>query len=121
MGEREQQEIAQFLERLRPGGPWVLTAIKPDGNTITITATSTGAALKFVTKHDGVRNLYYSVNPTRMEMTRKAAKTDIAAIEYLLADLDPAEGEAPEMAKARYLATLSRCAQAPTAIIDSGN
>ena len=64
------------------------------------------------------RNLYYSVNPTRKAMTSKAAKTDIAAIEYLLADLDPKQDETSEAAKARYLAALDELKPAPTAIID---
>ena len=75
----------------------------------------------FVGKYDGKRNLYYSVNPTRKAMTSKASKLDIAAIEYLLADLDPKATESPEAAKARYLAALETYEPAPTAIIDSGN
>ena len=54
-------------------------------------------------------------------MTRKAAKVDIAAIEYLLGDLDPHDGESPEDAKARYLKALKTFKPAATAIIDSGN
>ena len=75
----------------------------------------------FVRTHDGKRNIYYSVNPTRGEMSSKAAKKDIARIEYLLADLDPKEGEAPEAAKARYLAALKDGKPAFTAMVDSGN
>jgi hypothetical protein len=60
----------------------------------------------FVRDNDGKRNLYYSVNPTRKMMTSKAAKVDIAAVEYLLADLDPKEDESPGAAKARYLKAL---------------
>ena len=54
-------------------------------------------------------------------MNKKAAKTDIARIEYLPADLDPKPDETPEAAKARYLAGLDALHPAPTAIIDSGN
>ena len=55
-------------------------------------------------------------------MSKKAAKTDIAAIEYALADLDPADGETPEAAKARYLAQLNDVFEPkPTAGVDSGN
>ena len=71
----------------------------------------------FVTKYNGTRNLYYSVNPTRKAMTKKAAKTDIAAIEYLPGDLDPKPDETPEAAKARYLAALD-IGPNPTAIIE---
>jgi hypothetical protein len=54
-------------------------------------------------------------------MNKKAAKADIAAIEYSLADLDPADGEASEAAKARYLAQLATFDPKPTVIVDSGN
>jgi hypothetical protein len=111
----------EFLEKLRPGGPWVLTAIIPDGPTETITATSADAVSTFVRVNDGKKNIYYSVNPTRTTMTRKAAKTDIASIEFLLADLDPAEGESPAAAKARFMAALEAQGPPPTAIVDSGN
>lgn len=54
-------------------------------------------------------------------MFKKAAKNDIAAIEYALADLDPNEGETPEDAKARYLTRLEKFKQKPTMLLDSGN
>jgi predicted P-loop ATPase len=111
----------EFLERLRPGGPWVLTAIIPDGVTTTITARNADAVRRFVRKYNGEQNLYYSVNPTRTAMTKKAAKKDIAAIEFLLADLDPEDNEKTEDAKTRYLAALNQHKPASTAIIDSGN
>lgn len=112
---------ADFLEKLRPGGPWVLTAIKPDGPTETITALDASAVCDFIRANDGRRNIYYSVNPTRKTMRSKASKLDIAAIEYLLADLDPKDDETPEAAKARYLGRLEVSEPAPTAIVDSGN
>ncbi len=112
---------SHFLERLRPGGPWVLTAIVPDGPTTTITARDPNEVTDFIRRHDGQRNLYYAVNPLRKAMTKKAAKVDVAAIEYLLADLDPKDDESPADAKARYLKALEGFTPAPTAIIDSGN
>ena len=79
---------------------------KPDGKTITkpphtwtTTAQSADEVRSFVRAHNGEHNLYYSVNPTRKEMVKKAAKTDIAATEYALADLDPAKGETSDAAK----------------------
>jgi putative DNA primase/helicase len=114
-------ESIKFLQKLRPGGPSLLTAIVPDGATTTITAQTADQVEAFVRKHDGKQNLYYSVNPTRKRLNKKAAKTDIAAIEYMLADLDPNEGETSEAAKARYLKALESFEPKPTAAIDSGN
>jgi hypothetical protein len=114
-------EAVDFLERLRPGGPWVLTAIIPDGKTTTITACNADEARQFIRDYDGQQNLYFSVNPTRRAMSKKAAKTDIARIEYLFGDLDPKNDESPEDAKVRYLAALEAYPRAPTEIIDSGN
>lgn len=54
-------------------------------------------------------------------MFKKAKKTDIAAIEFCLADLDPNKDEKSEAAKARYLQQLETFEPKPTAIVDSGN
>jgi putative DNA primase/helicase len=111
-----------FLQKLRPDGPWLLIAIDPDSRAIAAeTVRSLEAAEAFVRKWDGKRNLYYSVNPTWTMLDKKAAKTDIAAIEYMLGDLDPADGETSEAAKARYLKALEHFDPKPTALIDSGN
>ena len=60
-----------FLENLRPGGPWVLTAIDPAlGKIETITAHNKIEVRDFIHLHDGKRNLHYSVNPTR-RLTRR--------------------------------------------------
>ena len=118
-------EAAEFLEQLRPGGPWLLNAFDPNVDNDkgrAVTADNADAVRAFVRKWDGKRNIYYSVNPTRAALSKKAAKTDIAAVEYLLADLDPNHGETPEAAKARYLAQLDGAGvPVPTAIVDSGN
>jgi hypothetical protein len=112
-----------FLQWLRPGGLWVLTAIDPNSNKIeTMTATTAVEAASFVANYNGSRNIYYAVNPTRTALSKKAKKTDVAAVEYLLADLDPNDEETPEEAKARYLEQLRADFEPkPTAVIDSGN
>ena len=114
-------DAVTFLELLRPGGPWTLSAIVPDGMIHTITVRKTDEVAAFVAQHNGKRNLYYSVNPTRIVLTNKASKVDIAAIEYLPGDLDPKPDETTEAAKARYLAALKGHEPKPAAIIDSGN
>jgi hypothetical protein len=115
-------EASDFLQRLRASGPWVLTAIIPDGTTLTETVKSDAQIDAFVRKHNGTRNIYYSVNPTRTKMDSKASKTDIAAVEFVHADLDPTKEETTEQAKARYLEQLNgTLATKPTVIVDSGN
>jgi hypothetical protein len=42
----------QFLRTLRPDGPWVLTAIIPDGKTVTITARNETEVREFIETHD---------------------------------------------------------------------
>jgi hypothetical protein len=94
---KDQFNVAlEFLKKLRPRGPWVLTAIKPDGPAMTITAHRKDEVHDFIAKHDGRNNLYYSVNPTKAAVTRKATKADIAAVEFIHADLDPREDETPK-------------------------
>jgi hypothetical protein len=113
-----------FLQKLRPGGPWVLIAIEPDSKYPTVVTAHTADQIDaFVHRHNGRANIYYQVNPTRTAISKKTAKTDIAAIEYVLGDLDPAKGETSEAAKARYLDQLNGGAfePRPTAGIDSGN
>ena len=115
-------EATDFLERLRPGGPWVLTAIHPTQNSIkTLTAHNASEVHDFVRAHGGKWNIYFSVNPTRAAMRSKASKLDIAAIEFIISDLDPRDDESPQDAKARYLKALETFKPAATALIDSGN
>jgi hypothetical protein len=115
-------EVAvEFLQQLRPDGPWVLTAIIPDGPTETITTSDVNEVAAFVRANDGKRNLYYSLYPTKGALKSKAKKQDIANAEFVHADLDPGDNETPDAAKARYLAALEKHEHASTAIVDSGN
>ncbi|MCK1488725.1 hypothetical protein IVB25_40130 [Bradyrhizobium sp. 193] len=111
-----------FLKLLRPGGPWQLSAINPKVNNDikTVTATTPDQARRFINRYNGNHNLYYAPNPVRIK-DKKAAKTEVSAIEFLPGDLDPNEGEAPEAAKARFLAALKSFDPAPMFVVDSGN
>src|SRR6187455_2036843 len=83
-------DAADFLKQLRPSGRWVLTAINPVNDSIrTVTADNAKAVHEFIRTYDGEWNLYFSVNPTRTPMSKKAEKVDIAAVEYIFGDLDP--------------------------------
>jgi hypothetical protein len=114
------QVTIDFLKELRPP-PWILTAIVPDGPTSTVTAHTVEEAAAFLGKHNGMNNLYYTLNVTRTAMSKKPKKADVVAVEYLHADLDPADGETPEAAKARFLRQFENSFEPPpTWIVDSG-
>lgn len=121
-GHEQVSIAAAFLQKLRPGGPWILTGIVPDGRTETITARSAAEVDAFVRRINGKENIYYAVNPVRRKkVSSKARKTDVAAIEFLLADLDPRDGESPDAAKQRYLTQLEEFDPKPSAVVDSGS
>jgi predicted P-loop ATPase len=114
--------VVDFLNLLRPVGPWQLSAINPNVNNDikTVTATTPDQARGFINRYNGNHNLYYAPNPVRVK-DKKASKIEVSAIEFLPGDLDPNEGEAPEDAKARFLAALKSFEPAPMFVVDSGN
>lgn len=115
-------KIQEFLTAFREGGSWVLTAITPDRGTTTQTFTCPDRAATWAEAQNGQgRNLYFHVNPTKGPMTKKAAKTDISALEYLHVDLDPRNGEDRDTERERILGRLTGFSPEPTFILDSGN
>jgi len=45
-------QAVSFLMKLRPNAPWVLTAIVPDGRTVTETMHSADDVIRFVREHN---------------------------------------------------------------------
>jgi hypothetical protein len=111
-----------FLRRFHPSTSWALTAIIPDGKTETVTFDADHAedAAAWIQKHQGKRNLYFHVNPTRRPLTSKASKADIARLAWLHVDLDPRAGEDLTAERERALKALQAFKPLPTVIIDSG-
>jgi hypothetical protein len=111
-----------FLKKFRPGGPWVLTSIVPDGRTTTRTfdAAKWTEAAKWIEERQGKENIYYNLNPTRRAIDSKSSKEDIARMEFLHVDIDPRAGEDPEEEKERALKLLKAFVPPPSFIIDSG-
>jgi AAA domain len=109
-----------FLERWRPGGPWVLTSIVPDGVTETRTFHAPAQARAWIDRRQGNKNIYFSVNTPKTDLKKKAAKTDIAELNALHVDLDAALGLAPEEAKPALLERANSYRVPPSIIIDSG-
>jgi len=114
-------QALRFLDWARPGGPWVLTAIPPEGGrTETQTFTSLDAAGKWMDGHQGKRNLYWMVNPTRGAVDKKAKKEDVAELAFLHVDVDPRKGEDLASEQKRALKVLEDFSPSPSAIVFSG-
>ena len=126
----------EFLQQWRPDGPWVLVATSVDKRTMPIVRTFMAEdqegddALAFLEKYGLEKNLYFSVNPTRRPVFKKASREDIREMSWLHVDLDP--GTPPEGADHTKFIAKERKAQLkllrnppngvpkPTCIVDSG-
>lgn len=114
-------ESIRFLQWLRPEGPWVLTAIPPEGGrTDTATFTDVAEAEKWLSSRSGKLNLYFSVNPLRAATDKKAKKEDVAELAFLHVDVDPRKGEDLKSEQARAIKVLEGFSPSPSAIIFSG-
>lgn len=116
-----------FLSRWRPEGPWVLTAIDPDRKSIetrTFHVRQAEDMRRWIERNNNVRNLYFHVNPTTRDLSKKAEREDIAALAWLHVDIDPRVSENIESERERALALLTSKlpagVPAPTAIVFSG-
>ncbi|HEV2546258.1 MAG TPA: phage/plasmid primase, P4 family [Stellaceae bacterium] len=109
-----------FLRRFAPDGPWTLTAIIPNGYTETRTFAldAEKECAAWIDRHQGERNIYFSVNPLRRAMSKKAEKADVAALAAIHVDLDDKDfGSREEVwASLRKLPDELR----PSVIIESG-
>jgi hypothetical protein len=80
---------------------------------------------KFIVDHGAAGfNLYFSVNPVKGTVHKKATKNDVAEARHLWIDLDPREGEPLEAERAAMLAQLTtnlpQGMPRPNRVIDSG-
>ena len=112
-----------FLKTLRPAGPWVLTAIWPDGPTTTqsFEASDEAGATRFIkyANHAG-QNVYFTGNSCGRPGS-KPKKADMTGAIMLHADSDPRDGETIEAAKKRIMAAYAAHDPPPSIIVDSGN
>ncbi len=112
-----------FLKHWAPGGPWALTAIEPDTGKIetrTFQPDKEVQAATWLDRHQGRRNIYFSVNRPRRNLASKAKKEDIGWAVALHVDVDPRKGFALETERPRILAALGAHVPQPTVIIDTG-
>lgn len=120
--EHDTRAAIAFLQKWNPEGPWVLTAIVPDGKieTATFKAIAWVDAAQWIEERQGVKNVYFHVNPVRRSLDNKASKEDIAALAWLHVDIDPRVGENFDEERERALRMLREYKYPPTVIIDSG-
>ena len=59
----------RFLEQLRPGGPWVLTAIVPDVRATTDTFSNPADARAFIREHNGQDRRTSTISSTSAVVT----------------------------------------------------
>ena len=115
-----------FLKKVYPTGPWVLTAIRPDPKAIEIKTFRPENARALVDWLDnyGKRNIYWSTNPPLRDLTKKAEREDIKEVAYLHVDIDPRAGEDLEAERERILSLfetrLPDGVPPPTAVYSGG-
>jgi len=115
----------EFLQKFRPHGPWVLTAIHPtkEGrlNTTTFNEASVEKLKQWLNRYGEDHNIYFSVNPTLADKVyKKASRENISAVEYLHVDVDPRAGEDLDAEQKRILGTIRKFKPIPTCVIFSG-
>lgn len=116
-------EAVRFLLAHAGNALTTITGIVPDGGTVTRTFSpdQTDELGNFIEKHQRNRNLYYSVNPVRRPLRKKASKDDIKCLAWVHVDCDPRAGYDREAERDRILQNLQRFTPQPHVILDSGN
>ncbi len=117
-----QDETTFFLKWLRADGPWTLTAIVPDGKITTKIFTDLDAAGRWIKARNKTANVYYAVNPLKSsyKASKKAKKSDVAAMEFLHLDIDPVPGKPIEAERERIRRVIDGIEPQPSIVIDSG-
>lgn len=116
-------DAVQFLQGWAEQGPWVLTAIIPDGGRTTTVTFQPGEQSKmrdWIEERQGRQNIYFTVNPVMRPVSSKPKKTEIRGMHAIHVDVDPRPGEELEAERERALKLLREFEPKPTVIIDSG-
>ena len=122
-----------FLEQWSAKGPWVITAIEPDGKPLAKTFTDIKKVKPWLKKYVDARNIYFQVNPLidgRKE--GKANKLEVLAMSWLWVDMDPRNDKIDPLAAAdvreaaiekeskRALDMLNEFSPPPNVVVSSG-
>lgn len=119
----------EFLLKFHPKFATVLTAILPDpkpNEKPTHTETFKRIELEtkaraFVEKYNATHNIYFTVNPVKHPLNKKASKVDIYALSHLHIDIDPVKGKPIEEERAGLRKTAIEFDGPPASVVvDSG-
>lgn len=124
----DNQAALDFLRRWAPGGPWVLTAIRPDRKSVdtkTFSPANEGDLNGWLERYNGTFNIYFQVNPPLYDdIDKKAKREAIKSLDWLHVDIDPRAGEdiVEERERALHLLTdrLPKGVPPPTVVVFSG-
>ena len=115
-------EAIDFLKKLRPEGPWILTSIVPNkGQITTQTFTDVREMSIWIDKFQNNRNIYYTLNTVKEAMSSKPLKTSISEMIALHVDVDPRVGEEISEERVRIHNLLMGFVPHPSIIVDSGS
>lgn len=113
-----------FLDRWYDEELWPLTAIYPDGvtETKTFSRAEKEQAHAWIDSIQGIKNIYFTVNPVGRRLNNKASKEDITRLTCLHVDIDPPKikGIDIEQEQKKMLKQLENYTPAPSVIIYSG-
>jgi len=112
-----------WLRYHAPRGPWVLTAIPPNGGKVTtqyFTPEKESDMLRWIESKNGKFNVYFMVNTPRGILKDKAKKTDVEELSWLHVDIDPEKGKSFEAEQKRIKKLIDDFEPKPSAVIFSG-
>lgn len=117
-------EALQFLGQYAGGWPGYVSVMALTLNgfaeTQTVASDQIETLRPFIESRNAQRNLYFSINPLSTNQNKKAAKSDIAALAFLHADLDPRDGCDHRLERDRIKRQIEGFPIKPNLIIDSG-
>lgn len=126
-----EDQMCKFALELRPEGWLALTAIRPEAGHNTLTRTFNMPAqaeslTQWALKNNKAGyNVYFTPNPVKEKITKKASADDIAQVDYAFTDIDPDTSHSYQQGRDNLLARahgeLKNNIHRPTWIIDSGN
>lgn len=120
MADGDTEEAVGFLKRWEPTGPWLLTAIVPDGKIESVEHQDIENLRHWIDDRQGKKNLYFSVNRPARGLIRKASKKDIVDVLSLHVDSDPQVGMDLAQEQERIKRALLEYDPKPSAVVFSG-